>query len=94
MAAEVQRTNVCPEHGDWSTHQNRGCVEPNILVPFFHFQSTHGASNTAQDHYDILRPLQVPRRLMALVMPLDRYRIDLRVGGRRRDRSSAILDRS
>ena len=61
MAAEVQRTNVCPEHGDWSTHQNRGCVEPNILVPFFHFQSTHGASNTAQDHYDILRPLQVPR---------------------------------
>ena len=35
--------------------------QPNILVSFFHFQSTHGASNTAQDHYDILRPLQVPR---------------------------------
>ena len=38
--------------------------------------------------------LGVPRRLMALVMPLGRYRIDLRVGGRRRDCSSAILDRS
>jgi len=37
---------------------------PNILMmqpKALQRESTHGASNTAQDHYDILQPLQVPR---------------------------------